>query len=250
MDLRHREGLSLVAGLVGDPKETDDFTKNLVSLTLSHVKVELDITAPALSVVEFERENGEVVEVFVTYPWLSPTFSHCKELGHVIRNCLKWIPPLKDVHPPEKQAPKNSEKSQGKKKVTSNVKAIYVPIVKDKAPSSDQATMDAESIPPGEITLLVFTSQAPFSKSNVPSPNPKTAIFSQSKSFRPPKISSTLSLLALSSFIPDPYHLSPPGPLDRRVLKRSRSDPLSPLFLFINLMLPLCLKEYQIPLLL
>ncbi|KAH0873010.1 hypothetical protein HID58_070372, partial [Brassica napus] len=38
LDLRHQEGLSLVAGLVGDPKETDDFTLNLASLTLSHVK--------------------------------------------------------------------------------------------------------------------------------------------------------------------------------------------------------------------
>uniref|UniRef100_A0A0D3AG74 Uncharacterized protein n=2 Tax=Brassica TaxID=3705 RepID=A0A0D3AG74_BRAOL len=41
LDLRHQEGLSPVAGLVGDPKETDDFTLNLVSLTLSHVKVEV-----------------------------------------------------------------------------------------------------------------------------------------------------------------------------------------------------------------
>lgn len=44
LDLRHQEGLSLVTGLVGDPKETDDFTRNLVSLTLSRVKVEVDLT--------------------------------------------------------------------------------------------------------------------------------------------------------------------------------------------------------------
>lgn len=46
LDLRHQEGLSWVAGLVGDPKETDDFTLNMVSLTLSHVMVELDLTVP------------------------------------------------------------------------------------------------------------------------------------------------------------------------------------------------------------
>ncbi|CAN6998326.1 unnamed protein product, partial [Brassica rapa subsp. trilocularis] len=46
LDLRHQEGLSLVAGLVGEPKETDDFTKNLVSLTLAHAKVEVDLTKP------------------------------------------------------------------------------------------------------------------------------------------------------------------------------------------------------------
>ncbi|KAF3603631.1 hypothetical protein F2Q69_00037754 [Brassica cretica] len=57
LDLRHEEGLSMVAGLIGDPKETDDFTKNLVSLTLSHVKVEVDLTVPLPSVVEFVRQS-------------------------------------------------------------------------------------------------------------------------------------------------------------------------------------------------
>ena len=46
LDLRHTKWLSLVAGLVGEPKETDEFTRNLVSLTLLHVKVEVDLTKP------------------------------------------------------------------------------------------------------------------------------------------------------------------------------------------------------------
>lgn len=54
LDLRHQQGLSLVAGHVGEPKETDDFTKNIISLTLSHVKVEVDLSQPLLSVVEFD----------------------------------------------------------------------------------------------------------------------------------------------------------------------------------------------------
>ncbi|CAN7010330.1 unnamed protein product [Brassica rapa subsp. trilocularis] len=91
LDLRYDEGLSLVAGPVGEPKETDDFTKNLVSLTVSHVKVEVDLTKPLPDVVEFERQNGEVVEVMVHYPWVPPTCSHCHELGHIIKNCLHYI---------------------------------------------------------------------------------------------------------------------------------------------------------------
>ncbi|KAJ4901587.1 hypothetical protein Rs2_15538 [Raphanus sativus] len=63
LDLRYNKGLSLVAGLIGEPKETDDFTKNLVSLTVSHVKVEVDLTQPLPDVVEFQRQSGEVVEV-------------------------------------------------------------------------------------------------------------------------------------------------------------------------------------------
>lgn len=87
----------MVAGLVGHPKETDDFTLNLVSLTLSHVKVEVDLTEPLPNVVEFERESGEVVEVQVNYPWVPPTCSHCKELGNIVKNCLSYTPPPKDT---------------------------------------------------------------------------------------------------------------------------------------------------------
>ncbi|CAG7876503.1 unnamed protein product, partial [Brassica rapa] len=54
LDLRHEDGYSLIAGLIGEPKETDDFTKNLVSLTLSNVKIEVDLSQPLPAVVEFE----------------------------------------------------------------------------------------------------------------------------------------------------------------------------------------------------
>ncbi|CAF2060744.1 unnamed protein product, partial [Brassica napus] len=100
LDLRHQDGLSLVAGLVGEPKETDDFTKNLVSPTLAHAKVEVDLTKPLPDVVEFTRQTGEVVEVLVTYPWLPPSCSHCKELGHIAKNCLLIPPPQKAPPPP------------------------------------------------------------------------------------------------------------------------------------------------------
>ncbi|KAF2555770.1 hypothetical protein F2Q68_00018381 [Brassica cretica] len=62
LDLPHEEGLSLIAGLVGDPKETYDFTLSLVSLTMSHVKVVVDLTKPLPTVVEYTRQSGEVVE--------------------------------------------------------------------------------------------------------------------------------------------------------------------------------------------
>ena len=100
LDLRHQQGLSLVAGLVGEPKETDDFTRNLVSLTLSHVKVEVDLTEPLPSVVEFERQSGEVVEVLVHYPWTPPTCSHRHELGHIVRNCLQLPSDYAPPNPP------------------------------------------------------------------------------------------------------------------------------------------------------
>lgn len=95
-DLMTQERLSLIAGLVGKPKERDDYTINLVSLSVAHVKVEANLTKQLPEVVEVEREDGSVANVYVEYPWLPPTCSHCHQIGHIIRYCPKatreWIP--------------------------------------------------------------------------------------------------------------------------------------------------------------
>lgn len=119
LDLRTKEGISLVSGLVGEPKETDDFTVNLVSLKVSHAKVLLDLTKPLPDVVDFTRDNGQVVEVKVYYPWLPPTCSHCKELGHIVKNCLQLPPP---VGPPPKSSVPKTKKSKGSAATTNKGK--------------------------------------------------------------------------------------------------------------------------------
>lgn len=91
-DLMHHKGISLVAGLVGEPKEMDEFTRNLVSLSVAHVKVERNLSKPLPSSVEVVRDSGEVITIDVEYPWIPPTCSHCKELGHVIRFCPSVTP--------------------------------------------------------------------------------------------------------------------------------------------------------------
>lgn len=126
LDFRHKEGLSLVAGLIGDSKETDAFTLNLASLTLSPVNVEVDLTKPLPSIIEFERQSGEVVEVLVSYPWLPAICSHCKELGDIARNCLKL-----SVSPPAsirkgKDATKRPAPKVAKEKSTQQFQ--YVPV--------------------------------------------------------------------------------------------------------------------------
>ncbi|CAF2072235.1 unnamed protein product, partial [Brassica napus] len=157
-DLRYQQGLSLVAGLVGEPKETDDFTLNLVSLTLSHVKVEVNLTKPLPRVVEFERQNGEVVEVQVDYPWLPPICSHCKELGHVVRNWLTYTPPK---NPPT--ATESAKKQNGKTPINDSRKQAsggvpkgkhYVPVKKTVSVSSTGTS----SIPPTDLPPLLSVS--------------------------------------------------------------------------------------------
>lgn len=104
LDLRTLEGLSWVAGAIGEPKETDDFTLNLTSLVLSHVKVEVDFSRQLPQVIEITRSTGEVVMVEVSYPWLPSTCAHCKQMGHSLRNCL-LIP-----HPAANQKSSDSTK--------------------------------------------------------------------------------------------------------------------------------------------
>lgn len=92
-DLNYAEGLSHIAGQIGDPKETDDWTLNLSSISVAHVKVEIDTTIPLPKIVEVGRSDGTFVSVEVEYPWVPPTCAHCKEIGHIQRNCLLLPPP-------------------------------------------------------------------------------------------------------------------------------------------------------------
>lgn len=71
LDLMHTEGLSLIAGLIGDPKEINDYTLNLVSISTAYVKVEADVAKPLPSEVDLERQDGLVILVQVEYSWLS-----------------------------------------------------------------------------------------------------------------------------------------------------------------------------------
>lgn len=216
LNLRHQKGLSLVAGLVGDPKETDDFTLNLVNLTLSHVKVELDLTKPVPNVVEFQRQSGEVVEVQVSYPWLPPTCSNCKELGHVVRNCLHYIPP------PPGPAPPTTEKVQKQKQ-----KAQVNPTPKKQplgAPKNKQYVAVKKTLPsvvttPSNPSPLQHTNPAP---SSLPA-----ASVSLPSSPLVPKTPKTVFSVALNT--DQSTHKSPSDKPQRPSLKRSRSSPtLSP----------------------
>ncbi|KAG2307195.1 hypothetical protein Bca52824_026943 [Brassica carinata] len=75
LDLRTLEGLSFAAGLIGEPKETDEFTKNIADIDMAHVKIEADLTKPLPSLIELRRTTGEIIPVHVDYPWIPPACS-------------------------------------------------------------------------------------------------------------------------------------------------------------------------------
>lgn len=105
LDLRSLEGLSFAAGLIGEPKETDEFTKNLTDLELAHVKIEADLSKPLPDLIELRRTNGEIIPVEVSYPWIPPSCSHCRELGHIMKDCLSANPTwVEKKNSPQQQA--------------------------------------------------------------------------------------------------------------------------------------------------
>ncbi|RID81163.1 hypothetical protein BRARA_A03761 [Brassica rapa] len=217
LDLRYDEGLSLVAGLVGEPKETDEFTKNMVSLTVSHVKVEVDLTLPLPPVVEFERESGEVVEVQVHYPWVPPTCSHCHELGHILRNCLTYTPPVS-----EKEKEKGKEKASTSKhnetpkpyKTTKNTNPPPSDFTPSKASRNNQKRYQAVSKTPSEKTQI--TVPVPQEPPEIVPSLPSSSLFQQSPSPPPDPSNSHAASNIFSS----------PDPTPRPSLKRSRSSPI------------------------
>ena len=87
-DLRTKEGLSHAAALVGEPIETDDYTKNVSSLNVAHVKVEANLLKPMSSSGELVRESGEIIPVDIEYPWTPPSCSHCYRIGSISKICI------------------------------------------------------------------------------------------------------------------------------------------------------------------
>ncbi|KAJ4911284.1 hypothetical protein Rs2_05905 [Raphanus sativus] len=96
-DLRTKEGLSLAAGLVGEPIETDDYTKNISSLNIAHVKVEANLQKPLPSCGELVRQNGDIIDVEIDYPWTPPHCTHCNRIGHIEKNCIYQPAPPQEV---------------------------------------------------------------------------------------------------------------------------------------------------------
>ncbi|KAF8113492.1 hypothetical protein N665_0049s0008 [Sinapis alba] len=182
LDLRYQHGLILVAGLIGDPKETDDFTLNLVSLTLSQVKVEVDLTKPLSKVVEFERQSEQVVQVHVDYTWMPPTCSHCQELDHLVRNYLKFTPPKESPTPASFNTKAKKKGIKTQKKITSKCCKEQTlctsgkptpPIPRSPIPSRSTSLPLSPFAPKSPILALTSIHITKLSPTKIPSGNPK-----------------------------------------------------------------------------
>lgn len=163
------------------------------------------------------------MEVLVTYPWLPPTCSHCKELGHIAKNCL--LIPL-----PQKAPPHQTKKLPTPSPTTKT----YVPKhPKNSTPNSTPSTSSpptnsTPSIPPptnSAPSTSTFTPLPAATSVSLPPPVPEKAIILSTKFLHLPS-TIRVFIATISDFNTEN---SPPNPRLRQSLKRSRSDPtLSP----------------------
>ncbi|KAF3575090.1 hypothetical protein F2Q69_00060202 [Brassica cretica] len=222
LDLRYQAGLSLVAGLIGEPKETDEFTLNLVSLELPHVKVEVKLSEPLPRVIEFVRQSGEVVEVQVDYHWVPPTCAHCNELRHISRNCLLLpAPPLGAAFPSSKVLKKTTPKAVSKDKVYVSiaippvVHAGTLPSAPLPSPSSSAPSLPCPPPPPvAPVTTAPPLHHLDPSLSKNPSPLLSSPLIYDSS---PP-----LTFISPNGFL---FPISPPATTKKQSLQRSKSIP-------------------------
>lgn len=151
----------------------------MVSLTVSHVKVEVDLTQPLPAIVEYERENGEVVEVSVHYPWVPPTCSHCHELGHIIRNCLHYTPPPPS-EPPLQDKPKGKKASSSSTPVSKSTRQIYRKKAVDAAASVPTAILNTDEMMIDKARSTIGTSDSKslgtFDPCLTPAPTPRPSL--------------------------------------------------------------------------
>ncbi|CAA7020348.1 unnamed protein product [Microthlaspi erraticum] len=88
-DLLTPEGLAIACKHLGRAVEHKPFR----SISSADVKVVVDLTKPLPPEVELERDDGKVLILQITYPWLPPFCDICGEFGHKESLCPRVYGP-------------------------------------------------------------------------------------------------------------------------------------------------------------
>ncbi|CAE6075108.1 unnamed protein product [Arabidopsis arenosa] len=129
-DLITPEGLSIICRPLGRAVDHKPFT----SINSAEVKVIVDLTKPLPPVLELEREDGQVLLLQVTYPWLPPLCPLCSEIGHKASLCP--TAPQSELHSSMLGKEKQSSKGPAEKfSSTSRVDKtqVWKPVPRGKA---------------------------------------------------------------------------------------------------------------------
>ncbi|XP_013607651.1 PREDICTED: uncharacterized protein LOC106314300 [Brassica oleracea var. oleracea] len=83
----NRDALKEIAGLVGHPICLHPSTENLTNIEVAKVYTVIDPRKPLPEAVNAQFENGEVVRIQVSSPWLPSLCGHCLKVGHTVSKC-------------------------------------------------------------------------------------------------------------------------------------------------------------------
>lgn len=186
------------------------------------------------------------MEVQVAYPWVPPTCSHCKELSHVMRNCLHLPPPPKTNEKPAK-ASRSTQSATGASNVknknktadvdpvrtTKDTPSASVPTASVPAASTEIASSDATTITVPSIEMVIDSVDLPSISALCPSLSSPSAFLSLPTSVSHNPLASPHPALPApidSTLITPSKSLSPPDSFYAPSLKRPRPDPAFPSF--------------------
>lgn len=228
-DLYHQVGLSWVAGLMGDPIETDDFTLSMKDFSVAHLKIRANCSKPLPETVELEREDGSVQPVLVHYPWLPSICPLCKEMGHLQARCPTsvWVPVKKNASMRTSVTPATSDTNQEKTSAPAKTNHNPVNEVALVQPQEVSFLLSAEQtshLSKENITHLVaLPAQTPSINRDQPLPaileeakNYKKAVLGKQKTLiknllvHPPSVSITPSYFACLDVSDSENHLTSP----------------------------------------
>ena len=237
-DLMYDAGLSHISGQIGDPRETDDWSLCLTSISTAHVKVEMDTTIPLPFQVEVGRSNGTFITVDVEYPWVPPSCAHCKEVGHIQRHCPLLPPPTaptpKQNPPPKNPNAKPSSSSHPPQKANSSTKFCFscrsMGHLMNNCPKGPQdwtlvnrrklpTAVDPQTTPPlAKIPIPTSNSQSG------PAPVPPPSDRSQNPPVTPPSTPAVSSLQPETEIDPPSMEIDSPYPTKETIIDCSDMD--------------------------
>ncbi|KAL0790718.1 hypothetical protein Bca101_006964 [Brassica carinata] len=85
--LYSKKGLSFLSRTSGKFIKLHPNTKHCVRLDVARVLVEVDLSKPLPTKINFKGRDGSDVVVSITYPWLPPCCLSCSKWGHVEKDC-------------------------------------------------------------------------------------------------------------------------------------------------------------------
>ncbi|XP_075092350.1 uncharacterized protein LOC142172591 [Nicotiana tabacum] len=86
-----KQALAKITGMVGNPLKADKVTTMKERMTYARVLVEVPINKVFPDTVIFENEHGHIVEQEMDFEWKPILCTKCKNYGHELKECRKYI---------------------------------------------------------------------------------------------------------------------------------------------------------------